>query len=215
MRNFNVWINPDINMSEIKDSMQLDSCQVIATLTDAYGIVTSIEVRGDVKVWWNPNGENPFEGMYYCSPSDFPLALKEIIANNPYWYEDKRLYICENNWFEVFTWHNSLPYTCDSYTVDAEESNQQDLIDLLFEGYRYEKKDLFRKLAHQKAKSFAIAAVYFYNHGDIKSASKYWNKIYSLKHIDSHDLITVNRLFSDDAVYAITDYLKEKMYYGC
>lgn len=48
-----------------------------------------------------------------------------------------------------------------------------------------------------------------YCHGNIKKAAHYWNKIYEANP-DSHTLAKVMRIFSDDAVFEITDYLKRK-----
>ena len=90
---YKFWINPDINLEDIKDSMQLDSRQTICTLTDAQNNQVSLECLGNVKILWN--------GESFHSPSSFPSELKKLIAKKATWYTDKRLEIIESNYFDV------------------------------------------------------------------------------------------------------------------
>lgn len=114
------YINPGIDMTQIDDSMQINSETVIAALVTPKKFVT-LEVRGDVKVFFNekvkddPNAVAE-DGDYYENPSEFPQLLKDIISGKEpiyrrdgdtkgyenMWTLDDRIYLSENNWFEVF-----------------------------------------------------------------------------------------------------------------
>lgn len=126
------WVNPKIDLSKIKDSMQLDSGQTIATL--GYGdYQISLEVRGDVKVF--------FDDVYYDSPSAFPDELKRLIETRTYWYNYPRVEVCENNWFEVFYGTGDNPY--EHYdTVDAEGLDYISILELLL--------DCVKEMQHEK-----------------------------------------------------------------
>ena len=92
---YEFWVNPDIDLTKIKDSMQLDSNQVVATLK--YGDYTvSYEVQGEVRV--------RFDGDLYTRPSEFPQELKDMIAQGGFWEltNSDRVDVGNNNWFEVF-----------------------------------------------------------------------------------------------------------------
>lgn len=137
---YEFYVNDDIDMSEIKDSMQIDSETTIATLKMTKNNVTleaSLEVRGEVKVWWNPNGGDPQNGDYYKYPSEFPQELKDRIANSEYseWTTDSRVYVSENNWFELFISNvtNGPDPIPTAYVVDAEQSKVPDLFSLLYD----------------------------------------------------------------------------------
>lgn len=122
------YINDDIDMTKIADSMQLDSNQVIASMRIG-DMEASIEVQGEVKIWWNEEG-NPFDGEYYIYPSEFPEKLKELIAagytdDGLHWTLDPRLYISENNWFEVF-------YGTGTDVVDVEGYTPAQLFEMLY-----------------------------------------------------------------------------------
>lgn len=117
------WVNPEIDLTKISDSMQLDSNQEIAALSDGKYRV-SLEVRGDAHVFFN--------GVYYDAPSVFPDELKTLIAERQDWYEDARVEVCENNWFEVF--YGTDEYPDEHYdTVDAEGFNYVSILTLLLE----------------------------------------------------------------------------------
>ena len=59
-----------------------------------------------------------------------------------------------------------------------------------------------------KALCYAHEAISSFKKSDIKSAVLNWNKIYDMN-LDSAVLADVMRLFSDEQVFAITDYLKK------
>ncbi len=124
-----LYINPDIDMRSIKDSMQLDSEQTIASLKSENSYV-SIEVRGEVKVWYNENGPAE-DGEYYIYPSQFPKGLKELIDNNPDWYVSPHIYISENNWFEIFAGKDENDPMPTSDVIDIEGSTMQQLFKAL------------------------------------------------------------------------------------
>ena len=125
------WLNDDVDMTKIVDSMQLDSGTEIAGMK-LDNITASLEVRGEVKVWWNENGGSPFEGDYYTIPSQFPQGLKDLILNDR-WYDcDGAVYVSENNWFEVFTAIDDAMGP-DSDVVDVEGMTPTDIFGLLYD----------------------------------------------------------------------------------
>ena len=63
----------------------------------------------------------------------------------------------------------------------------------------------------KRAKAYAKASIEFFNAGNTRLAAKYWNKIYSMN-LPFEILINTMRLFSDEQVYAITDYIRNKYY---
>lgn len=211
--NVYVWVNPHIDMSSIKDSMQLDSYQDIAYLKDAnINITVSIEVRGEVKVWFNRHGGNPFDGEWFSTPSDFPKELKTLIAENNRWYEDERLFIDENNWFEAFVEAPMTRIQFDSELVDIEGMSTEELTQFLYELYRCWKKNIYEEFAFRRAKSYAAASLYYFNIDNVRLAARYWNRIYGLRFLRSEDLFKTMSFFPDDAVYSITHYIRERTY---
>ncbi len=126
----------DIDLKNIKDSMQLDSGQVIASLSLDEKTAT-LEVRGNVKVWWNPDtNAAPEDGEYYIYPSEFPTELKNIISKNKEWYLDDRLYIAENNWFETFVYTDKNDYCPTAYTVDVEGYDESQIFEILLDALK-------------------------------------------------------------------------------
>lgn len=136
-KNQTFWINPNYDMTQIVDSMQIDSEETIATM-HAFGVKASLEVRGDVKIWWNPEkGKDPLDGKYYKYPSEFPEDLKNLIAkgvtnDDQHWSTDPRLYISENNWFEIFIGDENRGYDC-SICVDVEGMTPDEIKDMLLD----------------------------------------------------------------------------------
>ena len=144
METYEFWVNEDYDMTQIKDSMQIDSNECIASLT-AGDVTLSLEVVGEVKVFWNENGD-PGDGDYYTRPSEFPDKLKDLIAGKMTicrkdgdtegiehrWELDDRVYVSENNWFEIFMRDPDNRYGGSaSWTVDAEGGTPGELLDLL------------------------------------------------------------------------------------
>ena len=87
------------NLSQYVDSMLFDSGECIAEmeceLNNNYTCIVSLEVRGEVKVYWGDDRQ------VYKYPSDFPEALRELIEINPgCWDYEDHVYVDENNWFE-------------------------------------------------------------------------------------------------------------------
>ena len=124
------------DLTNIHDSMQLDSNTVIAELVDDKDVIrVSLEVKGEVKVFWNPDGD-PFDGNYYNYPSEFPEGLKKLIAEDDQWFENEHLYISENNWFEVFFFDEFGSDLGISEVVDVEQEDPQALEETLWECYQ-------------------------------------------------------------------------------
>ena len=65
----------------------------------------------------------------------------------------------------------------------------------------------------KQAEAYAKASLRFFDSGNTRLAVKYWNKIYSLNP-PFEVLFKTMRLFSDEQVYRITDYIREKYYLG-
>lgn len=140
------YFNDEVNLAEVKDSMQFDSYTVIAEL-EYKGYYACIEVRGEVRVQFNPrvkDGEDVGDGECYNRPSEFPQELKDIIAGKTEicrtdgdttgmehnWELDDRVYVSENNWFELF-FGKSKDNITDSIVVDVEGETEQGVLDLL------------------------------------------------------------------------------------
>lgn len=110
-----------VDMSDIEDSMELDSNTTICTLETETHFV-SIEVRGEVKV--------RYKDEWYHRPSEFPTELKERIHSDAYWSCDENVYVDMNNWFEAF-WKNKPDQRVESFDlVDVENSSPKELLDL-------------------------------------------------------------------------------------
>ena len=85
------------NMENIKDSLQLDSGTLIAEYIDN-DLSARIEVVGDVRII--------FKGDVFKYPSNFSDELKQIVAEGNV-YDDERIEVCENNWFELIVIDNT------------------------------------------------------------------------------------------------------------
>lgn len=125
------------DLTKITDSMQIDSDELLAEM-EKNGFTATLEVRGDVKVWWNERAGDPMEGECYTYPSEFPEKLKQLIAggytaDEGHWTLDPRLYISENNWFELFVSEPGYETIPDAEVVDVEGLNDKEVFDLLYE----------------------------------------------------------------------------------
>jgi len=134
----NFKTNPGIPFAEIRDSMQLDSNTVIATLeVGDYRLV--LEVVGDVKVFWNPNEgrwDDRDSEMYKCA-SQMPDELLALFANG--YDQRKDLNVCNNNWFEaVVSYKGTIIY---SDLADMDSLDPCDLFTSLWDMYLEFKKD--------------------------------------------------------------------------
>ena len=82
------------DLSNINDSMELESGIEIARLeNDKYAV--TLEVRGEVRV--------VFDDEVYKSVSQMPDELVQLFHDGKA-YDDERVYVDMNNWFEVFFW---------------------------------------------------------------------------------------------------------------
>lgn len=65
---------------------------------------------------------------------------------------------------------------------------------------------------HEKrAAAFADCAIYYYQHGNIKLAARYWSRIYRLP-LSPEALFKVMGKFTDEQVYTITDRVRYRYY---
>lgn len=109
-------LNPAIPVMEIKDSMQLDSNQTIAHMK-VDDIDLTLEVRGDVRVQWNPEPSGPYEkGQVYKHASDFPEELLKVFAEHKDVSIMRNINVVDNNWFEIFVEKHGE--TIDSIVAD-------------------------------------------------------------------------------------------------
>ena len=80
------------DLKTLPDSMCLDSGELICSYINGDDKV-EIEVRGYVTV--------DFDGERYRHYSDMPKELQDLFKNGKA-YDDDRVCILENNWYEVF-----------------------------------------------------------------------------------------------------------------
>lgn len=119
------------DMSEISDSMLLDSGTEIAEYRDPENdIYLSIEVQGAVSV--------EYLGKVYHKPSEFPEGLISLISEDPLnlWYNEA-VSVNLNNWFALIEWEKNeqgvLEYKADT-VIDIENHTQEQIKDV-FEDY--------------------------------------------------------------------------------
>ena len=119
-----------IDMSNIRDSMQLDSDQVIANLEDTdTGLIAEIRVVGDVKVFVGD------DSTYYEYPSEFPKWLRDLIATNSEWWCIPDVYVESNNWIELFVYKKTsegsifvCSDTCDEAVLGENKDSIKELL---------------------------------------------------------------------------------------
>ena len=104
--------NSYVDLTQIKDAMQLDSNNVICSyLCPNKKYMVTIEVEGEVDVDYN--GEN------YRQASDMPDELLKLIGDPHTWYSgdaDEGLYVNANNWFEIFIYYTDENDKEDEWT---------------------------------------------------------------------------------------------------
>ena len=107
------------DMKNIKDSMQIDSDTEICSYEAPDGkFKVTIEVRGEVNLIYYPTGKpDEDEAENYRYPSEFPQEVKDIIAQGDLFDSDK-IYVDNNNWFELFIWDDENNYL-DSDVIDG------------------------------------------------------------------------------------------------
>lgn len=110
-----------IDLTNIKNSMQLDSRQIIAELQKDEMIIT-LETQGDISV--------SFNGESYFNYNEFPDELKELIKSNAY-MQDERVYVALNNWFEIFVYKNKTDTLPKAYVADVEGMTPEELFEEL------------------------------------------------------------------------------------
>lgn len=113
------------NCENIVDSMQIESDTTIASLKIDEQREVTIETRGSINV--------TFDGREYRSVSEFPKELKDIIANEERWYNNERVCVSENNWFELFYMDNRKETVLvkASECVDVEGYKDAELYELM------------------------------------------------------------------------------------
>lgn len=109
-------------LENIVDSLQLPSNITIASLETDTGGICTLEVRGDVRLI--------FTDEIFRYPDEFPTELKEIIATGRAW-EDERVEIVDNNWFEVFYDQTGEGVGVMYDVVDAEQYTPKEIYELL------------------------------------------------------------------------------------
>lgn len=119
------------------DSLLVDSETTLAELKyklndSSVEEVISLEVRGDVKVY--------YEGEIYRYPSEFPSKLKMIFKTlNPIEQLDiEELEVRNNNWCEIFytingQWQYDVADTADGCFTSTEEDVKDFLLDMIVE----------------------------------------------------------------------------------
>ena len=104
----------NVNLNVLPDSMCMDSGELICTYKDGNNTI-EIETRGRVDV--------NFRGERYRYYSDMPSELQELFDNGEV-YDDDRVEISGNNWYEVFLNYNEEYDVAEieGYTVEELEN---------------------------------------------------------------------------------------------
>lgn len=112
----------NVNLSVLPDSMCMDSGELICTYKDGNDTI-EIETRGRVDV--------NFRGERYRYYSDMPSELQELFDNGEA-YDDDRVEISGNNWYEVFLNYDEEYDVAEieGYTVEELENYCKDCMEL-------------------------------------------------------------------------------------
>ena len=122
-----------IDLTNVNDSMELDSNQVIAELVTG-NIHITLEVRGDVKVFYDEYNEGKDATWpFYKYPSEFPDGLAELIHRDKEWFDNEKVYVAENNWFELFVCRGIE--NPEAYLVDVENYKPDQVAEVLIDEY--------------------------------------------------------------------------------
>ncbi len=151
---FNINPNPLIPpLDSIRDSMQLDSGLCIASL-EADGWTVSLEVRGHVRVIYNPDPEGKAEdGDVYLHASDFPKELTEVFAEGKDINQMPNVFVDENNWFELFIEKDGKTVNCE--VVDPDSLLPDSLFKMMYDTYvEYKEEDQRRSRTIESALAF-------------------------------------------------------------
>lgn len=112
----------NVNLKVIPDSMCMDSGELICTYKDENDTI-EIETRGYVTVDFNEER--------YRHYSDMPSELQELFDSGEA-YDDDRVLITENNWYEVFLNYDEEYDVAEieGYTVEELENYCKDCMKL-------------------------------------------------------------------------------------
>lgn len=123
------------DLSDVNDSMELESGQIIAELNRLYHRV-ELRVVGDVRV--------VYKDEVYKSVSQMPDELVQLFHWEKAW-ENEDVYIDDNNWFEVLIYKDSGLWTGYGEVVECEGMSPADieclLNDCLYEYLEAEKRE--------------------------------------------------------------------------
>lgn len=115
-----------IDLSNINTSMELDSTQSVAELTDK-NFMLEIRVCGEVKVYFD-------DDIFKCA-SQMPDELLQLFHEGKA-YEDERVGVVDNNWFEAFLYEkdgDGWVWTGSSDVVDCEGMTNDRLKEMMQE----------------------------------------------------------------------------------
>lgn len=91
------------DLKEMVDSILFDSGTVIATIECRKGnkkVCMELRVAGYVSIIYKEQS--------YHTAFEFPKKLKEIIKNDPQWWEHRDIILINNNWFEyIYDYHHN------------------------------------------------------------------------------------------------------------
>lgn len=157
--NYSLPIAPE----EVADSMQFDSGQSLAELRYD-GWLASLEVRGEVRVVWNPDPGGTTEGgTAYRHASDFPEDLMDVFAHPEKHDREsmQNLFVDDNNWFEVFVEKDGR--FVESFVVDLKDYKPETVLETLMfycrECRKYELEERVGRLAERLDKTDGKAIV--------------------------------------------------------
>ena len=142
--------NSKFDLTNINDSMELDSGQTVAQLRikavsdssnhDDTDILITLEVQGHVKVFYK-------DDMYKCA-SQMPDELIKIFHDG---YEDPEaigLNVCENNWFEIYIEEGGQCVLSD--VACPEGMNDIEMLSMMLDVYKEYVKE-FKTIADENA----------------------------------------------------------------
>ena len=119
-----------VDLTDINDSMELNSNTTVASLTgtlqDGTEFGVYLEVQGHVTV--------VYKDKLYTAASDMPDELLKLFHEGGYNPDNEDLAVNENNWFELFIEENNQMVRSDC--VDAENMTDIEVLDLLVSSYK-------------------------------------------------------------------------------
>ena len=131
---FGFSINSDCDLTQIRDALQLDSDTFVAGLRTSK-FCADIWVKGEVDIQYAADGNFDEHGESFSKASDYCDGLKALLRDpNIDIWSDPRIYIRNNNWFEVFLYEGpeaSYQGFMSSDVVDLEGSTPEELYQFL------------------------------------------------------------------------------------